>query len=73
MGNGVVWDNQIKKFKKYFYSSKIFKQKYRELKDREVKIKREIEELFLKPIIVFRDDTDRFGKKEMNKIRPIKQ
>ena len=43
-----------------------------ELKDREVKIKREIEELFFKLIIVSVDDMDRFEKKEMKKIRPIK-
>ena len=43
-----------------------------ELKDREVKIKREIEELFFKPIIVSIDDMDRFEKKEMKKVRPIK-
>ena len=42
------------------------------MKDGEVKIKREIE-LFLKPIIVSKDDTDMFEKKkEMNKIKPIK-
>ena len=46
--------------------------KDRELKDREVKIKREIEELFFKFIIVSVDDMDRFEKKEMKKIRPIK-
>ena len=46
--------------------------KDRELKDREVKIKREIEELFLKLIIVSIDDKDKFEQKEMNKIRPIK-
>ena len=37
--------------------------KDRELKDREVKIKREIEELFLKPIIVSIDDIDKFEQK----------
>ena len=46
--------------------------KDRELKDREVKTKREIEELFLKPIIVSLDDMDKFEQKEMKKIRPIK-
>ena len=40
----------------------------RELKDREVKIKREIEELFFKPIIVSKDDMDEFEQKEMKKI-----
>ena len=47
--------------------------KNRELKDREVKIKREIGKLFFKPIIVSKDDMDRFEKKkEMKKIKPIK-
>ena len=43
-----------------------------ELKDREVKIKREIEELFFKSIIVSVDDMDKFEQKEMKKIEPIK-
>ena len=43
-----------------------------ELKEREVKIKREIKKLFFKPIIVSIDDMDRFERKEMKKIRPIK-
>ena len=42
-----------------------------ELKEREVKNKREIEELFLKPIIVSIDDMDRTEKKQMKKIRPV--
>ena len=46
--------------------------KDRELKDREVKIKSEIEELFFKPIITFTDEMDKFEQKEMKKIRPIK-
>ena len=46
--------------------------KDRELKDREVKIKREIEELFFKPIIVSIDDMDKFEQEEVKKIRPIK-
>ena len=41
--------------------------KDRELKDREVKIKREIEELFLKPIIVSIDDIDKFEQKKERK------
>ena len=44
--------------------------KDRELKDREVKIKRHIEEL--KPIIVSIDDMDKFEQKEMKKISSIK-
>ena len=35
-----------------------------ELKDIEVKIKREIKELFFKPIIVSVDDIDKFEKKK---------
>ena len=46
--------------------------KDRELKDKEVKIKREIEEQFLKPIVVPIDNMDKFEQKEMNKIRSIK-
>ena len=46
--------------------------KDRELKVREVKIKREIKELFLKPIIMSLDDMDKFEQKEMKKIRPVK-
>ena len=47
--------------------------KERELKDREEKIKREIEELFYKPIIVSKDDLDKLEEQEMKKIRPIKR
>ena len=46
--------------------------KDKELKDREVNIKRETEELFLKPIIMSIDDIDKFGQKELKKIRLIK-
>ena len=41
------------------------------LKDVEIKIKREKEELFFKPIILSIEDVDKFEQKEMNKIRPI--
>ena len=45
-----------------------------ELKNREVKIKRDTEELFFKPIMVPIGDIDRFEKeKEMKKIKPIKR
>ena len=40
-----------------------------ELKDREVKIKREIEEIFFKPIMVSIDDMDKFEQKQIKKIR----
>ena len=44
----------------------------REVKDREVKIKRELEKLFFKPVIVFADEMDKFEQKEMKKIRQLK-
>ena len=47
--------------------------KDRELKEREEKNKRGIEELFYKPIIVSKDDMDKFEEQEMKKIRPIKK
>ena len=37
-----------------------------------MKIKREIKEIFSKPITVSIDDMDKFERKEMKKIRPIK-
>ena len=46
--------------------------KDRELKDREVKIKREIDKLFFKPIIVSTDEMDKFDKNEMKKIGQLK-
>ena len=48
------------------------KLKDRELKDREVKIKREIEEFFFRPIIVSIDNMDKFEEKVTKKIRSIK-
>ena len=42
-----------------------------ELKDREVKIKRDRRTIF-KPVIVSIYDLDKFERKEMNNIRPIK-
>ena len=46
--------------------------KDRELKVREANIKREMEELFFKLIIVSIDDMEKFEQKEMKKIRLIK-
>ena len=43
-----------------------------EMKDREVKLKREIEGLFFKPIILSKVDMDKCEQKEMKKIRPVK-
>ena len=45
---------------------------FMELKGREGKIRREIEELFYKLIIVSKDDIDKFEEQEIKKIRPIK-
>ena len=50
--------NSILELEKYFIELNDI-----ELKDRETKIKREIEKLFLKPIFVSIDDMDRFEKK----------
>ena len=49
------------------------KLKDKELKDREEKIKRDIEELFYKVINMSKDDMDKFEEQEMKKIRPIKK
>ena len=46
---------------------------FTELKNREEKIKREIEELFYKSIIVSKNDIGKFEEQEMKKIRPIKR
>ena len=45
---------------------------FKELKVKEAKIKRELEELFFKPIIVSTDEMHIFEQKEMKKIRSIK-
>ena len=45
---------------------------FAELKGIKIKIKREIDVLFLKPILVSIDDMDRSERKEMEKKRPIK-
>ena len=42
-----------------------------ELKDRKDKIKKEIEKLFNKSIIVSKNDIDKFEEQEMKKIRPM--
>ena len=42
------------------------------MKDREAKIKREIEYIFIRPIIVSIDDMDKFGQNKIKKTRPIK-
>ena len=47
--------------------------KGREIKDIEIKIKSEIEELFSKPMIVSIDDMGKFEQNEMKKKRPVEQ
>ena len=61
--------NSLLELEKYFLELKD-----RELKDRKVKIKREIGELIFKPIIVSNDDVDRLEKKkkEIKRIRLVK-
>ena len=46
--------------------------KSKELIDREVKIKREIEDVFCKAIAAYIDDTDKFEEQETKKMRPTK-
>ena len=66
--------NQLLRVKNIFLELEkdLIESRDRELKDREVKIKRKIEELFFKPIIVSIDNMDKFEQKEMKKIRSIK-
>ena len=46
--------------------------KDKELKDREVKIKREVDKLFFKPIVVSTNDINKFEQKWINEISPFK-
>ena len=59
--------NCLLELEKYFIELKDGK-----LKDREVKVKREIEQLLFKQIVVSIDNMDKFDQKEMKKIRQIK-
>ena len=65
---------QFLKVKKQVYRvrKRFYRIKRQKSKDKEVKIKREIDELFFKPIIVSIDDMDKFEQNEMEKKRPIK-
>ena len=62
-----IWKDRILKIKNSFSelekNSKELKD--RELKAREIKIGKEIEEQFFKPISISIDDMDKFEKKEM--------
>ena len=59
--------NGLLELEKYFIELKD-----RELKDREVEIKKDMKELFFKPITLSIDDMSNFEEKELKKIRPIK-
>ena len=59
MNQSLKVNNSLLEFEK-----KIIELKEKESKDREMKIKRETEELFLKPIIVSIDDLDKFEQKQ---------
>ena len=60
--------NSLLELEKYFMELKDI-----ELKDRQEKIKREVEELFFKLIIMSKDDMDKSEEQEMKNIRPIKK
>ena len=65
---------KINQFSKVKNSLLELEKDFIELKDRklkDIKVKREIEKLFFKAIMVSIDDMDKFEQKEMNKIRPI--
>ena len=62
--------NQFLKVKNSFLE---WEKDFLKLKDRREKIKREIKELFYKPIIVSKDEMDKFEVQEMKKIRQIKK
>ena len=64
----IMQKNHFSKVKNSLGIRKRFLEKDRELKkDTEVEIKRKIEEMFFKPIIVSLDDIDMFEKKETKK------
>ena len=62
-----------KRFLKVKNSFLEWEKDFLKLKDRREKIKREIKELFYKPIIVSKDEMDKFEVQEMKKIRQIKK
>ena len=62
-------NNTISKVKNNLFD---LEKDFTELKGIKIKIKREIDVLFLKPILVSIDDMDRSERKEMEKKRPIK-
>ena len=67
--------NQLLKVKNSLYElgQDIMELKDRELKDREEKIQREIEELFHKLIIVYKDNMDKFEQQGTKRIIPVEK
>ena len=65
----IIWKNQFLKVKNSLLKLEkdFIELKDIELKDREVKLKKEKEELFIKPIMVSIDDMDRFEEEEIKK------
>ena len=62
-----MWKNPFLKVKVSLLELEkyIIELKEKEPKDREVKTKREIDELYFKPIIVSTDDMDKFEERDM--------
>ena len=58
--------NQFSKVK-----NSLLELRHRELKDKEVKLKRKLEEVFFKPFLVSIDNMDKLKEKKIKKIRPI--
>ena len=72
--NQIIWERVNLKVKNSLLELEkdFIELKDSELKDREIRIKREIEELLFKLITVSIDGTDKFEQIEMKKITPIK-
>ena len=68
-----MWKNQFLKVKNSLLELKIFffELKDRKLKNREVKIKWKIQELFLKPIIVSADEMDKYERKKWDQLKTL--
>ena len=64
----IIYINRIPNFRNSLLE---LEENFKEIKDREIKIRKEIEELFLKPINVSIDDMGKFEEKEMIKKRPF--
>ena len=67
-----MWKNQFLKVKNsllelFFF----FELKDRKLKNREIKFKWKIQELFLKPIIVSADEMDKYERKKWDQLKTL--